>query len=352
MKITEIWQKLKNEHGFYRLLVDLLMIFVAVVNISIIIFDWHFQFAFFRNFLKDNFTGFFYWYKDSIQPDFILYDTIFVVIFITELLISWSIAVKEKTYQRWWSYPLVHWYDTLGCIPIGIFRWMRLFRIISVLLKLHRFGIINLKDNFLYRNVKGVYTSFTNRVTDKVLINLVSGIQRATTTEKKKPEKDEEQQEGYIAEAVKPDQEELARVLVAKLQRTAQQNYLNHKDELKNTIFGIVKDGFDNSDEFKKIEQLPVVGKQITQSLESTIGDISYHLVESLFNKLTSEETGKLIQDSINTSINAVVDGQEVPHVADQKDEELNRIIRNILGRILERVKVDIEKSSQADEPF
>lgn len=352
MKITEIWHKLKNEHGFYRLLVDLLMIFVAVVNISIIIFDWHFQFAFFRNFLKDNFTGFFYWYKDSIQPDFILYDTIFVVIFITELLISWSIAVKEKTYQRWWSYPLVHWYDTLGCIPIGIFRWMRLFRIISVLLKLHRFGIINLKDNFLYRNVKGVYTSFTNRVTDKVLINLVSGIQRATTSEKKKPEKDEEQQEGYIAEAVKPDQEELARVLVAKLQRTAQQNYLNHKDELKNTIFGIVKDGFDNSDEFKKIEQLPVVGKQITQSLESTIGDISYHLVESLFNKLTSEETGKLIQDSINTSINAVVDGQEVPHVADQKDEELNRIIRNILGRILERVKVDIEKSSQADEPF
>lgn len=352
MSFKEIWQKLKKEHGLTKLSVDLFMISVALLNILIIVFDWHFQFSFFRIFLKDNFSSFSYWYKDVVRPDFILYDTIFVIIFVTELLISWSISVKEKTYQRWWSYPLVHWYDTLGCIPIGIFRWMRLFRILSVLIKLHRFGIINLKNNFLYRNVKGVYTSFTNRVTDKVLINLVSGIQRATTSEKKKPIKNEEKQEGYIAEAVKPDQEELARVLVAKLQRTAQHNYLNHKDELKETIFGIVKDGFDNSDEYKKIEQLPVVGKQITQSLESTIGDISYHLVESLFNKLTSEETGKLIEDSIKTSINAVVDGQEVTHVADRKDEELNRIIRNILGRILERVKLDIEKSSQADEPF
>jgi hypothetical protein len=349
MSQKNIWVELKEKHGLARILVDLFMILVVMVNLTFIIFDWHFQFAFFQNFLIGFSSDFYYWYKIDIHPNFLLYDLFFVIIFITELLISWIIDARNKTHSRWWFYPFIHWYDVIGCIPVGVFRWLRMFRIVSMLLKMHNLGVINLKENIIYRNVKELYTMFTNKVTDKVLVNLVSGIQRAVEVEKTDGKGSDKN--GYIADAVKPDQEELAKVLVAKIQRSAKNNYNNHKDELKETIYTVVKEAFEQSDELKKIEQLPIVGKQITQTLEKSLSDIAFQLVDSSLKQLTSTDTGKLMEESFNTTIDAVLDGENHEDFRDEKEEELNRIIRNILGRILERVKNDIGKKN-VDDPF
>jgi hypothetical protein len=349
MNNKSIWVELKEKHGLARILVDVFMILVVMINLFFIIFDWHFQFAFFQSSLSALYPGLYQWYKTEIHPNFLLYDAYFVAIFVTELLISWVVAVKNKKYSRWWFYPFIHWYDVLGCIPVGFFRWLRMFRIVSMMLRLHQYEIIDLKKNVVYNYINNLYILFTNKVTDKVLINLVSGIQREVVKETVKPTA--KTGSGYIADAIRPDQEELARVLVAKFQRSAKNNYSLHRDELKDQIFTIVREGFDKSAEIKKLEQVPVVGKQISKSIENSLSDVAFQLVDSLLRQLTSEETGKLMEQSFHTTLYSVLYHSETK-ASSEKDEELNRIIRNIFGRILERMKNDIGKENHPEEAF
>ena len=52
-------------------------------------------------------------------------------------------AIRKQTYPRWYFYPFLHWYDLLGCIPIGSFRMLRLLRLISLTIRLQKMGIID-----------------------------------------------------------------------------------------------------------------------------------------------------------------------------------------------------------------
>ena len=65
-----------------------------------------------------------------------LYDLAFVVIFLTEFCVRWVAAVVRKTYMRWYFFPFIHWYDLIGCIPLGgarIFRFLRIiFNFLSI----------------------------------------------------------------------------------------------------------------------------------------------------------------------------------------------------------------------------
>ncbi|MEX0813023.1 MAG: hypothetical protein WD048_12465 [Chitinophagales bacterium] len=342
------WSDLRQRRGILKLADDIFMLLAVVLNLMFITFDWHFNFRFFQNFLNNISPAFFEFYRDEIHPNFLLYDLIFVVIFVSELLISWGFAIKNKIYSRWWFYPLIHWYDVLGCIPLGVFRWLRIFRVLSMLLRLHKMGVIDLRENILYKNAYSLYKAFTDRITDKVLINLVSGIQREVTKESSPESKG-----SPLAEAVRPDQEQLAKLLSERIQRTAKNNYESYKDEIKLRIDTVVKDGFEQSEEMKKIEQIPLVGKQITQTLSVSLSDITYQLIDSMFKQVTAEDTGKLIEDSIHTTLDsALTEDQKEAIQEDKRDEELNRIIRNILGRVLERIKNDIGKKESEEDGF
>lgn len=331
------WYDIKNRRNALQLGLDVFMLIVVAFNLLFIIFDWHFQFEFFQNFLKSLSIEFYSWYKIQIHPNFLLYDLYFVGIFITELLVSWIFAIKNKDYRRWWFYPFIHWYDVLGCIPLGVFRWLRIFRVISMLIKLHKMQVINLKENILYKIVKDVYITFTNKVTDKVLKNLVSGIHREVT-KNVKSEKPKKKEGDTLSNAVEPDLDELSRVLRQKIQSVAAQNYNLHREAWKLRIETVVREGFDQSEEIKKIDKLPLVGKQITQTLEASLSDITYQLIDSLFKQVSTEETGRLLEDTFQTSIKSALKNEQDKINANVEDEELNRILRKVLGRILERI--------------
>lgn len=335
---------MKSRKGFFKLIDDAVMVFIVLLNLLFLTFDWLFGFAFFQEFIQFLSTDFFLHYREQIHPNFLIYDAYFVAIFITELIVRWIIAAKDKVYDRWWLYPVAHWYDVLGCIPLGTFRWLRILRLVSMVLRLHKMRVIDLKESYLYQQTHYLFKLFTNKVTDSVLINLVSGIQREVSKAS-----DPEESGSTIADAVKPDQHQLAKAVTQRIQKAAKNNYDKHRETLKDQIETIVKEGFEGSKEMKKIESLPLVGKQITQTLEDTLGDITYQLVDSLFNQAMSEETGKLLEDSINTTLEAIFSEKET--AIDEHEEELNRIIRKILGRILDRVKKDIGKDDMLLNP-
>src|SRR5699024_6365167 len=127
------------------------MMVLLLVNLSLIIFDWLFLTSFVKEFLFTHANSFYHYYNENIHKNFLTIDLFFVAIFLTELLIRWGIAIRGHAYHRWFFYPFVHWYDTLGCIPIASFRFFRILRIVSIGYRLQRLSIIDLRKTYLFR---------------------------------------------------------------------------------------------------------------------------------------------------------------------------------------------------------
>lgn len=133
-----------------------------------------------------------------------------------------------------------------------------------------------------------------------------------------------------------------------KIQSVASQNYSLHRKEWKKRIETVVRDGFEQSVEIKKIDKLPLVGKQITDTLEKSLSDITYQLIDSLFLQVTTDETGKLLEETFQTSVKSALKKEHDEINVNAEDEELNKILRKVLGRILERIIENI--GEEADD--
>src|SRR5690606_35931745 len=105
--------------------VDFVMLGLIVLNLAWLLFDTLFTSQFIQRWLLWLAPDFTLFYRDAVHPDFVFYDLIFVAIFLTEFFLRWLVAIRRGTYHRWFFYPFVHWYDLVGCIPVGSFRWLR-----------------------------------------------------------------------------------------------------------------------------------------------------------------------------------------------------------------------------------
>ena len=80
--------------------------------------------------------------------------------------------------NNWIAYPFIHWYDVLGCIPVGGFRSLRLLRIISIVFRLHKKGIIDIRSTWWYKLINRYYCMLAEEVSDRVVVNIINGTQK------------------------------------------------------------------------------------------------------------------------------------------------------------------------------
>lgn len=325
----------KTQEGKFSFFIDVLMIIIVIVNLVFIIFDWSFDFVFFQEYVQKVSNDFYIYYRDVIHPNFLLYDSIFVLIFISELLLQWFISIVRKSYSKWWIYPFAHWYDVLGCIPSGAFIFLRFFRIFAMSLRLHKMGVINLRKTHFYKQFYSSYQNFTQDIVDKVLIQVIDGVQRGMKNEK------EDKNGSLVADAIKPDQAELAKLLAAKIHNVAESNYKLHRDDMKEQIELTIKDAFDNSEKMQKLEHIPIIGNRIISKIENILSDISFQLADSISSKLASDEVTKILENFINTSLDSLLK-EATPN---KTDKELSKIASDILNRALQEMKEDIESN-------
>ncbi len=90
-------------------------------------------------------------------------------------MIRWAVAIARGTYHRWFFYPFVHWYDLLGCIPVGSFRWLRILRVVSLMFRLQKMGVVDFRDTYIGRSVIKYYRILVEEVSDRVVINVLEG---------------------------------------------------------------------------------------------------------------------------------------------------------------------------------
>ena len=312
--------------GFF--LLDFLMITLLVVNLAWIVFDWLFEYELIRSYLHQVAPAFTDSYAANIHPRFILIDLMFVSVFLTEFFIRWAMAVYHRMYHRWFFFPFIHFYDLLGCIPVGGFRFLRLLRIISITYRLQKNGIIDLSDTAPVRFSRKYYGILLEELSDRVTLNILTDIQQEVRNGGPVVDR-------IVNEVVMPQRESLVEWMSHRIEKVARHNYDGYRDDIQSYVQERINTAVDENEEFARLEQIPIFGSLVRNTIEKAIGDIVFSVINGIMQDLASERNRVLINETADILFDAILLKEE--------DTELNRLVVDTVDRSLEIVKQQVQ---------
>ncbi|GJM30232.1 MAG: hypothetical protein DHS20C17_28670 [Cyclobacteriaceae bacterium] len=314
---------LNKKEGKY-LFVDIIMMFLLLVNLSLILFDYLFGSDLFKGLFQKYTPGFYQFYDTYIHQDFLAIDLWFVSIFVIELLVRWAIAIKNQKYHRWFFYPFMHWYDVLGCLPLGSFRFFRILRIVGLTIRLHKLGFVNLTRTYVYKKAIKYLNIITEEISDRVVLHVLSGVQSQI-------EKGNPVLEQIVHDLILPKRRLLVDWLSYNLQEATSAAYEAHIDDLQYYVNQKLMSAIESNRELKTVSKIPIVGGIVTYNLERTVRDIVNSVVDESFRDLASPKNKEVVDDVANLVLDSFV--------YQDRDTELNNLVRDIVLDSLELVK-------------
>ncbi len=111
--------------------------------------------------------------RGHLTDYFWLIDLPFLTLFWVEFLVRWYLALKRKTYAKWFFFPMFNWYDVLGLIPMTVFRPFRLLRAVSMYMRLRRSELSDVGDDIITRTIAYFSNVITEEVSDRVAIRIL-----------------------------------------------------------------------------------------------------------------------------------------------------------------------------------
>jgi len=334
--------KLKDARQQRLLLVDILMLVLVVVNLTFFMFQYSFGFKTFNNLILWLSPSFHAFYVKNIYPNFELIDLCFVAVFVLELLIRWGLAIYRKTYEKWFFYPFVHWYDTIGCIPMsGALKFLRLFRVFSMLYRFQRLGIIDFTSTYVYRTFLKYLNILVEEVSDRVVANVIDTAQNEI-------KKDNPLVDRIVKDVLKPQEETLVEFASKTISSAVTGTYYNRRDDLNIYLRSVITKAVDENREVKTIALIPGVGKPITQILDSAIHNITFNVIDNIMEDLAKNRDNEAIRYIIDNLLDSLEnkDGLE----ATQLKPMAKTIMIDILEMIKEQVLIKEWKAKEMEE--
>lgn len=313
------------------------MIIILLTNLFWIIFDWLFTFSSINTFLSEYLNGFYTYYL-PIHDKFWFYDYLFVTVFISELLIRWIIAIKNKTYHRWFFYPFIHWYDALGCIPIGSWRVLRVFRIISILLRLQSLQIIDLSKNFIFKKINKYFGILMEEISDRVIVNMIEGVQdelnKGTPIIKR-----------VIDEIIYPKKQILVEMITVQLREVLNEAHPKYENELKGYVNHRVSLSIDKTPEVKIINKVPVFGSVVSSAIEKIVSDVVFNVINDLLTDISSSKNTEIVNNVTETFFESVLF-----NIKSEQNSVFEEIISDALELVKDNVKIQQWKLKEIEE--
>ena len=308
-------ENLKSSHQLVWFIIDFLMLGLLIINLAFIIWDSIYNFVAVQNLLKEHAPAIQSAYH-PIHERFIFYDLIFVSIFLTEFFVRWGYAIKAKIYDRWYFYPFIHWYDLVGCIPVGSLRFLRILRVISIIYRLHQYKI--------YRFVNFYYEAFMEELSDRIVLKVLSGVQQEVKLGS--PLFDKIQKD-----ILYPRRDMLSDWISKRVAEAAQEGYVPNRGALRSYLEDTVDNALKQNLELSRLKYLPVVGPTIQETLEEAVGDIVAHVIHQILEDLASASNHAFIEDIVNVFL---------PTPGEVKaDEAQNEALINLIIEIIDAVK-------------
>lgn len=327
------FKNLKNNNDQLAwFLFDIFMVSLAIANINLIIFDFIFSYDLAYSFFFNIIPKFTVWYNTVIHQRFIFIDLAFVAVFLIEFILRWIVSTYQKEYREWWFFPFARWYDLLGLIPIGSFRFLRILRVFSILARLHKMKVINFREHSFYPFFYKYYYVFVEEVSDKVVLNVMDGIQKEMEGEDKVAQR-------IVRDVIKPNNERMVNFALTKLQYITKQILYANRENLKAYLQQKVDHAVNDNDEMKMIKSVPGLGAIIRKQLDSAIADITYKVIEGIVDDIANDENEDFLALEINSISYDLMDTLE-------NDQELELIVNDITQSTIEIIKEQVAKKN------
>ena len=321
-------ENLKSSHQLIWFIIDFLMLGLLIINLAFIIWDSAYNFIAIQNLLKENLPAFQAAYH-PIHENFILYDAMFVAVFLSEFFVRWGYAIRAKVYDRWYFYPFIHWYDLVGSIPVGSLRFLRILRVISIVYRLHQYKIIDVTDTGIFRFVNFYYEAFMEELSDRIVAKVLSGVQHEIKLGSPLFEKIQN-------DILYPRREMLSEWISQRVAQAAKEGYVPNRGALRSYLEDRVDHALKQNVELSRLKYLPVVGSTIQETLEDAVGDIVANVIQQILEDLASSSNHAFIEDIVN----AFIRGPGEPDTDEGRNEALIALIIEVIDAIKGQVRV------------
>ncbi|MDW5378466.1 ion transporter [Halomonas sp. HP20-15] len=308
----------------FKLAWDVLVIILVIANLALLLFDslylvppLHDAFASLSPQLQKA-------YQQNVHEHFFAIDLAFVSVFVLDVLLGWIVAIAERRYHRWFFYPFVHWYDVLGCIPLTGFRWLRLLRVVSLLFRLQRLGLIEIRNWYLFGVVHKYYDILLEELSDRVAVRLIGSIQEEIRHSNALSQR-------LSDEVLAPRKEQLVDEIAQRLEAGLNDIYTDNRALIARYISALVGRTLQESPEIQRLQRLPM-GRQLSEAMDQTLSDLAGRLIHEAVGGLRSPEFSQLLRRATDS-------GMDILMVADTRSE---RITEQVLIETLELLKEQI----------
>lgn len=326
MKI--VFEKLRTPAHLISLTVDILMLVVLMLDLLWLMFDAVFNVEYVRDLLMEYLPRFSLFYGETIHPNFLFFDGFVVLLFLSEFFIRWIVAIYRKEHTRWFFYPVVHWYDLLGCMPMGELRLLRLLRVWAILYRLYQWEVLDMRNAAWFKAIAKYYNMLMEEIADRVAVRLLREVR--TEIQRGKPLVDE-----IIDDVIKPHKQELIDWTAHSIQTSIHSQYSEHRAFLQKYVYGIVQNAMADNREVGNLEKIPMVGGYITDTLREAVASIVFGVFDRLMHDLTNQAQHPtihfIIENIVEILIGASAERLENPSLAAQiVNESIDLIIKRI----------------------
>ena len=316
------------------------MLSLLVINLLWLLFDGLYATSAFQSILNAVSPEIVLAYA-PVHENFVLYDLAFISVFLFEFCVRWVAAVIRKTYVRWYFFPFIHWYDLVGCIPLGGARIFRFLRIFSILYRLQKFEIIDLRNTAVYRFVTFYYDVFVEELSDRIVVKVLSDAQKDIAAGS--PLVDDISKQ-VIASRLPILTQWLSSIMVHIGESV---EHKEHGSSVREHVQQSVGKAVRANSQISTLKLVPVLGSTIEKTLEQSITDIVTQSVINLLKDMTPEKIDDFVEHGIGrfSSEDQMLD-QEVLKVVNECIELIKEHVSQ------QRWKAALEEQSNLSVPI
>lgn len=258
-------------------------------------------------------------------------DLPFLLIFAAEFFIRWYLALRRSTYSRWFFFPILNWYDILGILPVKQLRFFRLFRLVSVYLRLSRSEHSIVGDDFISRTIKYFANIITEEISDMVALRILNETQ-------------EELREGTHKRIIRTVAEAHRDALAAQL--AIQIRDLLANEQVRQQAREFLDANLEQAVESATALRMMPVPDIVLRPLVNVVGQAVFSAFADTLEATLSSAEG---QEAVRTMIGEAVDGL----VLEMTEGELEELVREISIEVIGHMKetVAVRKWALPDRP-
>ena len=322
------YSKLKSSNEGPWIIVDLLMLGLLFINLVWLLFDSLFATQAFKTVLSSLSPNIVEGYAPT-HKNFALYDLAFVGIFLCEFCMRWVASVLRKTYIRWYFFPFIHWYDLVGCIPLGGARIFRFLRVFSILYRLQKYQIIDLRNTSVYRFIMFYYDVFVEELSDRIVVKVLSDAQKDIAAGSPLIEDISQQ---VIASRLPILTQWLSSVMVHIGESI---EHSDHGESVRNHVQKSVGKAVRGNTQVSTLKLVPMLGSTIEKTLERSVTDIVTQSVINLLKDITPEKIDDFVEHGLGRFSN--------------EDHMLDQEVLLIVNECIELVKQHVSQQRWKD---